>query len=76
MLPTVMATPFYNWHSVKSIGDDSMVVVFNDGTAYIYNSERPGADYLNEMKRLAADGEGLNSYINRIVKKRYASKLR
>ncbi|AVS79183.1 hypothetical protein C8234_14650 [Paracidovorax avenae] len=53
-----------------------IIVQFSDGSAYLYNSQKPGAAHVAEMQRLAAAGEGLNSYISRIVRKNYAAKLR
>lgn len=54
----------------------SITVTFKDGAAYLYNYRTPGRDDVEEMKSLAECGQGLNSYISRFVKKRYASKLR
>lgn len=58
------------------IGDDSIKVQFNDGSLYLYNYQSAGRDNIEHMKKLAIAGEGLNSFINRVVKKGYASKLR
>ena len=58
------------------IGHDFIVVYFNDGSAYLYNNQVTGANNVERMKILARNGEGLNSYINRYVKKIYAQKIR
>lgn len=58
------------------IGDDFIKVEFDDRSLYLYNYGSAGRQNIEEMKKLAVVGEGLNSYINRYVKKAYASKLR
>ncbi len=57
-------------------GNDNIVVQFNDGATYLYNYSIPGSSDVENMKRLALNGSGLNSYISTNVRKRYASKLR
>jgi hypothetical protein len=47
------------------IGPDWISVRFSDGAEYRYTAARIGAQHLAEMHRLAAAGQGLNSYINR-----------
>ncbi|MGM9516693.1 hypothetical protein ACS5PK_20765 [Roseateles sp. DB2] len=56
--------------------DSSIKVQFRDGTVYLYTAQSAGAQNVEEMKRLAQQGHGLNSFINRRVKKAYASKSR
>lgn len=58
------------------IGDDSITVQFRDGAVYLYTSQSAGAAALAEMQRLARAGQGLNSYIGRVVRKGYAQRLR
>lgn len=58
------------------IGQDSITVQFKDGAAYLYNNQSAGSANLTEMQRLAAAGQGLNSFISRVVQKGYAQKLR
>ena len=58
------------------IVDDGIKVQFQDATVYLYTNEATGADNVAKMKKLAAEGRGLTSFINREVKKRYAKKLR
>ena len=56
------------------IMDDSITVRFKDGGKYLYTYWSAGAEHVERMKTLAANGNGLNSYINKHVKKKYASK--
>jgi len=51
-------------------------VQFSDGWIYRYTNQSAGKMVIDEMKRLAIAGRGLNSYIGRVVKKRYESKRR
>jgi len=58
------------------VATDSIKVQFRDGSVYLYTYQSTGQDAIERMKALATDGHGLNSYITRFVRKRYASKLR
>lgn len=57
-------------------GPDSITVQFRDGSVYLYNYQSAGKDNVEHMKKLAATGNGLNSFIMRNVRKAYAAKLR
>ncbi len=57
------------------IADDSITVQFNDGGLYLYNYSMPGKAYVDQMKQLALNGEGLNSLISREIRKNYYLKL-
>ena len=57
------------------IGPTSITVKFSDAV-YLYTYQSAGRANIERMKRLAIAGEGLNSFINRCVRKRYAKKLR
>lgn len=57
------------------IDGDSIIVYFNDGASYLYNYEVTGRDNVEHMKVLAKAGQGLNSFINRNIRKAYAAKL-
>lgn len=46
-------------------GADHIWVRFESGTEYQYTEATAGSDVIDEMKRLAAAGDGLNSYISR-----------
>ncbi len=58
------------------IGSDYIKVEFNDGAIYLYTYASAGSENIEEMKKLAIEGEGLNSFINTHVRKDYESKLR
>lgn len=57
-------------------GDDYIAVLFKSGSArrYLYNHDVTGYQHVEAMKDLAANGDGLNAYINRHVRKNYADK--
>ena len=57
-----------------SIDEQQIVVRFRSGThrEYGYSLQSVGEHRLSEMKRLARQGHGLNSYINREAEERYA----
>ncbi len=54
-------------------GKDYIIVKFFDGATYTYTYSSAGIDHIEEMKRLANEHDGLNSYINR-NKPGYSSK--
>ncbi|QJP93320.1 MULTISPECIES: hypothetical protein [Pseudomonas] len=58
------------------LGRGSITIQFAKGAyrTYLYDSLKPGAVIVAELIRLAVAGQGLNSYINRYVKKNYASR--
>ena len=55
-------------------GDEYIRVKFSDGAVYLYTYESAGSSNIEKMKLLAEAGHGLNSFINRIVRKKYARK--
>lgn len=57
------------------ISNDSILVRFRDGGTYLYTSSSAGTANIAEMHRLARAGRGLNTFINREVRKRYAKKF-
>ena len=57
-------------------GSDSIRVEFSNGSVYLYTYASAGESNIEEMKRLATDGQGLNSFINRNVRLKYAEKER
>jgi hypothetical protein len=57
------------------LGSDSITVEFNDGKVYQYTYQSAGRENVESMKKLAVAGKGLNSFISREVKERYAVKL-
>lgn len=58
------------------IGSGEITVQFGDGSIYLYTNLSAGTASINEMQRLARAGQGLNSYIGRVVRKGYAKKIR
>jgi len=62
--------------SAYDIAPGSISIQFKDGSLYLYSYASAGSSVIETMKQLAASGDGLNAYINRNVKKNYASKLR
>lgn len=58
------------------LGADSITVYFKDGAAYLYTWASAGASNTVHMTELAVGGRGLNRFISRVARKRYARKLR
>jgi hypothetical protein len=54
--------------------DYSITVQFSDGYYYLYSTSKAGLDNVIQMKSLAKNGKGLNSFINKNVKKLYDKK--
>jgi hypothetical protein len=61
--------------SAYELGVGSITVRFKDGGTYLYNTGSTGSTNIAKMAQLAADGQGLNSFISSVVKKGYAAKL-
>jgi hypothetical protein len=57
------------------MGLDYIKVRFNEGGLYLYTVGSTGANGIHQMKLLAHQGRGLNSYISRVVRKRYARRI-
>lgn len=57
-------------------GADFIRVQFSDGGMYLYTYGVTGRERVDRMKQLASSGQGLNSYINKTVRKAYARKER
>lgn len=56
-------------------GEGWIIVQFHKGGAYLYNGANPGLEHVIEMQRLAWAGDGLNTYINKHVRKNFAEKV-
>lgn len=56
-------------------GDGYIIVQFRDGGQYEYTNQSAGIHHIQEMKKLADIGDGLNAYINKFVKKNYSRKI-
>ena len=61
--------------SAYEICDEAILVEFRNGGKYLYDYGTPGEAEVEEMKRLAEDGSGLMTFINKNVRKRFARKL-
>jgi len=59
-----------------AVTPDSIIVEFKDARVYVYNYHIPGVKEVETMRRLAGKGRGLATFINKFVRKRYATKLR
>ena len=57
------------------VGPDFIIVRFKEGHGYLYNDAAPGRRRVESMKRLAARGQGLSTYISKHVRDNYAAKL-
>jgi hypothetical protein len=49
---------------------------FRNGSVYVYDYTTPGKAHVEQMKRLAAAGRGLSTYISQHVSDSYARKER
>jgi hypothetical protein len=61
--------------SAFELGRGTITIRFSDGGIYLYDGNRPGAAHVARMQALAVAGNGLNTYVNRHVRDRYAAKL-
>jgi len=60
--------------SAYEIGDDFIRVKFLDEAIYLYTYGSADSNNIEEMKKLAQNGEGLNDFINTAVRKKYAQR--
>jgi hypothetical protein len=67
---------FGGFASLDADAQDAIEVTFGDGSVYTYTVESVGRDDLAGMILLAKAGAGLNSFINKYVRFKYASKRR
>lgn len=58
------------------IADVSILIEFKDGGLFRYDNDSTGRAQVEKMKKLARAGSGLNTFINKHVRNRYAAKLR
>ena len=56
-------------------GNTFIEVTFNTGSTYLYTNSSAGSSNIETMKKLAADGLGLHSFIQVRVPKKYAFKI-
>ncbi|AWK07091.1 hypothetical protein HYN56_23805 [Flavobacterium crocinum] len=57
--------------SAYEIGTNYIRIRFSSGSVYQYSYRKAGQYHVDNMKRLATQGYGLNSYINAYVKFKY-----
>lgn len=57
--------------SAYEIGPNYIRVRFSSGSVYQYSYRKAGQSHVENMKQLAMQGSGLNSYINTNVKFKY-----
>lgn len=57
------------------IGEDKITVYFKNGSVYIYTNSSAGSKNVSQMKILAKNGNGLNSFINTTVRELYEKKI-
>lgn len=58
-------------HSYEILSD-GILVTFSSNVAYEYTYSSAGRLHIENMKSLAMQGQGLNGYINKYVKKGYS----
>ena len=58
-----------------AIGDDYIDVQFHGGAIYRYSYVSTGMERVEQMKQLAVQGQGLNSFISKNVKTDYAARF-
>ena len=56
------------------IGKESITVLFNNGSRYLYTNKSAGASNIVQMQRLARAGHGLSTFISQNVHARYERK--
>lgn len=61
--------------SAYEVGDTWIRIQFSNGGIYEYDYSRPGIQHVETMKRLAASGDNLNTYINKYVRENYSHRL-
>lgn len=59
-----------------AFGSDYILVEFRSHDLYRYDYKSPGRNKVQTMKRLAAAGSGLATFINQHVREAYAENLR
>jgi len=64
-----------NGISAYEILNDGIIIEFNHEMRYLYDYLKPGKEHVEKMKTLAAQGQGLLTYINQNVKNNYRKKL-
>ena len=60
--------------SAYEIFDDYIAIQFSDGSIYEYSKMSAGSDNIEQMKILACNGQGLNSFVMRKVRTKFSAK--
>jgi len=55
---------------------DGISIEFNHGSVYLYTYSSTGKRSIEKMKKLAASGKGLSTYISQHIKDKYELKIR
>jgi hypothetical protein len=58
------------------IGDDFILIEFQDESVYLYDYKSTGKANIEQMKILALTGEGLTTFINQHIREHYTKKLK
>lgn len=61
--------------SAYEIEERSVTIRFVTGETYVYTYRKPGKSAVEQMKKLAAAGKGLSTFISQEVKNRFDRKL-
>jgi len=56
-------------------GSTYIDIEFIDGSTYRYSYNKPGKEHVELMKKLAAAGAGLSTYINKHVRDNYDEQI-
>ncbi|MEO8210596.1 MAG: hypothetical protein ABI840_08535 [bacterium] len=56
-------------------GADYIKVKYIDNSIYLYTNDGNGKNKIDEMKKLAASGNALSTFISKNVKKKFPAKL-
>lgn len=54
----------------------AIILEFANGSVYLYTDASTGAACIARMQRLARSGRGLSTFVSRVVRNRYAARLR
>jgi hypothetical protein len=70
---------YKNLHGTSNVeqfecSQDFIKVMFRDHSVYVYTNASAGTGIVEHMKTLAKQGYGLNSFIQREVRKKYSHK--
>lgn len=57
------------------IFDDSIKIMFDDDSIYLYTYESTGRSAIEIMKKLAKNGIGLTTYINQQIKDNFSERI-